>query len=82
MTRRVLFEGSQEIIIRYNRHYARVYPSEVELSDCIKSAGFFFLACVLFLCIATKKKNVSAGFGAAGVNKGLKFISHDNCRVM
>ena len=43
MTRRVLFEGSQGIIIRYKIYNARVYPSEVELSDCIRLGVFLFL---------------------------------------
>ena len=43
MTRRVLFEGSQDIIIRYKIYNARVYPSEVELSDCIRLGVFLFL---------------------------------------
>ena len=73
MTRRVLFEGSQDIIIRYKIYNARVYPSEVELSDCIRLGVFLFLGlrsfslrrnkekeckCRVRGCISPDKKNI------------------------
>ena len=56
MTRRVLFEGSQGIIIRYKIYNARVYPSEVELSDCIRLGVFLFLGLRSFSLRRNKEK--------------------------
>ena len=64
-----IVEGLQDIIIHYNIYYVRVYPSEIEISDCIRLGVFSFLSNILSLLIATKKKNASAGFGSAGVNE-------------
>ena len=70
-----MFEGSQGIIIRYKIYNARVYPSEVELSDCIRLGVFLFLGLRSFSLHRNKEKECKCRVrGCIGPDKKNIFV--------